>query len=163
MGSHVFIACAAIPLGTAPGRLRSVLRSAIIAGSVAWLVYALPGVVQVPTWAKMYTAALTRVLAPVSTVFFLCSSRLEGLDKTLNLIDRVCRAMLPKGGLPSRLTLRAHVQKTFSKLLRSRIVTLVLRRYVKPRRDQFRLPMCFLTVHGENRKNACAHELGNLI
>jgi hypothetical protein len=77
----VFIACDEMPVGFWLARLRTVLRGAVIAGGIVWIVRAIPGLIQTKTWKEFSNAALAGVVFPCGAIFFLFMSRLEGFSE----------------------------------------------------------------------------------
>jgi hypothetical protein len=77
----VFVACEEMPVGFWMARLRTVLRGAAIAGGIAWILRAIPGLMQTTTWKDFSNAALAGVVVPCGAIFFLFMSRLEGLSE----------------------------------------------------------------------------------
>jgi hypothetical protein len=79
--SLVFIAADEIPVGIWLARLRTILRGAIFAGGVAWIVHALPGLTRTTTWKEFYDAALSGLVFPCSAILCLFISRFEKSQK----------------------------------------------------------------------------------
>jgi hypothetical protein len=77
----MFILCGTAPLPPWPRRLRAALRGAIIVGSVACVVLAVPRVLAAPTLKEAREAALMGILLPLGVIFSLYWDRMEEFGK----------------------------------------------------------------------------------
>jgi hypothetical protein len=88
LGLIAFIACDAMPVRIWLARLRTVLRGAVIVGSIAWLARSIPGLIRTTTLKAFYDAALVGLVIPLGSFLLLFMSRFERLAPPGDQVER---------------------------------------------------------------------------